>query len=607
MKSLKPFSKSFSFQAVQKQLLFVFIMVLLLPTAFCGFLLYNSYSSLLDHYIEQTESDNLRIRSILFDTTTSISNAIENIYREDELLNILNTTFSSKEEAKQAIDHYKSIYKLMYSDTSISSVTIYTFNESVGDYGNFRVIPDEYKNTEWFTTASEKASFFWRSQSRTDIHNNIYWELVCYRRIPLPQTGSYAIICISVSDNYLKSRIDNNTLNNIIAVNENPVFYSDVKKHLGNNLPLEVDYSKSIYSSKGIMNLNDQKVISAVHTLTPLNSDDTLYMISYDNNALKNLHAINQTYILMVIAVIFIPCIIFFIYSKYFSGRISILRKAMYQSSRGNYEIIDDFTGNDELSETFQDLKVMIERIKQKEAEIYEAKIHEQALENRQQQIEFKMLASQINPHFLYNTLEAIRMKAFTANDREVATAIKILGKSLRYVLENTGTVSVSLEKEINHIRNYLQIHRIRFGDRINLIEKIEEDIVLEEYNVLPLLLQPIVENAVIHGLSEKEKDGVITLDIFKNSTFLSILISDNGKGMDKETLLKLKEKIASKDYKPARNIGLYNINQRLQLCYGATCQLHIDSQINKGTSVLMELPLQKITEVIQDESSYCR
>ena len=85
-----------------------------------------------------------------------------------------------------------------------------------------------------------------------------------------------------------------------------------------------------------------------------------------------------------------------------------------------------------------------------------------------QQAMEFKMLASQINPHFLYNALESIRMKAFTVGDREVATAIKLLGKSMRYVLENIGTSFTTLGKELEHVETYLAIQKLRFGEKFN-------------------------------------------------------------------------------------------------------------------------------------------
>ena len=85
----------------------------------------------------------------------------------------------------------------------------------------------------------------------------------------------------------------------------------------------------------------------------------------------------------------------------------------------------------------------------------------------RQQEIEFKMLASQINPHFLYNTLETIRMKALKVGDKEAATAIKLLGKSMRYVLENMGNTLTTLEEELNHVDEYISIQRLRFDDRV--------------------------------------------------------------------------------------------------------------------------------------------
>lgn len=101
------------------------------------------------------------------------------------------------------------------------------------------------------------------------------------------------------------------------------------------------------------------------------------------------------------------------------------------------------------LSEAFADLEVMVQKIKEKDALMYKTILNEQELVNEQQKMEFKMLASQINPHFLYNTLETIRMKAYTAGDKEVATAIKLLGKSMRYVLEDSGTAFTSLQDEL--------------------------------------------------------------------------------------------------------------------------------------------------------------
>ena len=284
-----------------------------------------------------------------------------------------------------------------------------------------------------------------------------------------------------------------------------------------------------------------------------------------------------------------------------------MLRKAMNQASHGNYDIIDSFTGSDELSDTFSDLKTMIGDIKAKESQIYQARIREQEIVNRQQQMEFKMLASQINPHFLYNTLETIRMKAFTSGDREVATAIKLLGKSMRYVLENTGTVSIPLKKELNYIHTYVSIQQLRFGDRVNFHEDIDPSLDPASYKILPLMIQPIIENAISHGLEGMESGGHILLKIRENGKFLIIRISDNGKGMTPEELDALRERIRTKDETRTRSIGLYNINQRLQLFYDPDCHLQIESIAGTKTTFTLNLPLDKIKEEPSNESSYCR
>lgn len=347
------------------------------------------------------------------------------------------------------------------------------------------------------------------------------------------------------------------------------------------------------------MELLGQRYMACVSTIVPLNTDDKMYILTYNPGALEDVNAVLRTYVLIIMATMLIPCLLFFIYSHYFSARVLTLRKAMYQASRGYYDIMDSFTGNDELSETFQDLRVMIDEIKDKEAQIYQAKIREQEIINHRQQMEFKVLASQINPHFLYNTLETIRMKAFTNGDREVANAIKLLGKSLRYVLENTGTVSISLEKELNYIHTYISIQRLRFGDRVNYTERIQEHLDLNQYTILPLMLQPIVENAISHGLEGRETDGQITLEIFEDHTenpqFLCIHVIDNGNGMTPEELEALRIRIATRDETRTRSIGLYNIDQRLQLCYGPDCRLEIYSTLGTGTTVSLHLPIGKV------------
>lgn len=209
------------------------------------------------------------------------------------------------------------------------------------------------------------------------------------------------------------------------------------------------------------------------------------------------------------------------------------------------------------------------------------------------------MLASQINPHFLYNTLETIRMKAITAGNRDVANAILLLGKSMHYVLENTGTASTSLKKELDYISTYLAIQKLRFNDRVNYTLTVPEDMDPGEYQILPLLLQPLVENAILHGLADTETDGRIVVAVSKKDDDLLLIdISDNGRGMDEAELDALEKGLQVQKTSSA-NIGIYNINRRIKLFYGSAYGMEIKSQPDKGTHITLTLPLLNITEDI--------
>ena len=207
---------------------------------------------------------------------------------------------------------------------------------------------------------------------------------------------------------------------------------------------------------------------------------------------------------------------------------------------------------------------------------------------------ELKMLQAQINPHFLYNTLESIRMKALTSGNREVANAIKLLGKSMRYVLENTGTSLVTLKKELDYVETYLQIQKIRFGDRVNYRIEVAGIPDLEEYLLLPLLLQPIVENAIVHGLEQVGENGQIDIRVdVPEDELLRIAISDNGCGMSTEQLETLRIRMAQKTLDRTASIGLCNINQRIRLYYGESYGMTIESIQGEGTCITLKIPVK--------------
>lgn len=184
-------------------------------------------------------------------------------------------------------------------------------------------------------------------------------------------------------------------------------------------------------------------------------------------------------------------------------------------------------------------------------------------------------------------------MKAYTAGDREAATAIKLLGKSMRYVLENSGTAFTSLQNELNHIEIYMKIQKLRFGEKFDYAFDVEGGLDVSRCIILPLLLQPVVENAILHGLEEKETGGMVTIRIARvaESGKICIAVSDNGCGMRPEALERLRADIVTKNPEKKESIGLYNINQRVKLCYGSMYGMTIDSERDRGTTITLHLP----------------
>lgn len=590
--------QAFSKVKVRKQLFFIYFSTLLIPVFFlCLFLLFNARHLIYTHYESVASSDNLRVKSIMFDVTTNFYKIADDISYDKQLYKLLQTRYENAGEFRAAYDKYTRITSLISNDTSIDSLYIYTTNDTLTDYNNIRYATPKVRKTEWYKTAERKPGIFWKTAKRTDKYNNDYWELTLYRRIPIASGKGNAVLAITMSNNYLKNRIENNDLSTILMLNEEPVFYSTSRDLSGKYPNLSFDRTSRYYKYTGKIKYQKKDTMSAVSTLKPYMSEDILYIVSLNFQAMPYLRSLTETYIIIIASVILIPFIILFVYTRYFSARVEILRGAMHKASNGDYNIIDSFHGDDEISETFSDLKIMIRKIQEKEAAIYVSQLTEQKVINRQQEMEFKMLASQINPHFLYNTLESIRMMAFTSGNKEVATAIKLLGKSMRYVLENTGTSSTTLKKELDYIEIYLAIQKLRFIDRIHYTLKVQEGFDLDKYQILPLLLQPIVENAFIHGLKDMEEMGEITIEIQeKEKEFLLINISDNGIGMAEEELEELNYNIYNRKNEAA-NIGFYNINQRIKLCYGASYGMEIHSKKNEGTLVSLKLPLQNILE----------
>lgn len=208
-------------------------------------------------------------------------------------------------------------------------------------------------------------------------------------------------------------------------------------------------------------------------------------------------------------------------------------------------------------------------------------------------QSELRVLQAQITPHFIYNTLDAILSLAEQGNSEQVKTMTYALSDFLRISLSK-GQDWITIEKEIRHVEDYLTILQIRYGAMLTFAIDIPEEIMQTE--VLKMILQPLVENAVYHGTKHVRRAGKVTVAATYTADTIQFFVTDNGIGMQEERLLEIQARLAQAtvDDSGEGGYGLYNVRKRLLLYYGNVASLDIDSTYRKGTTVTVTVP--KIT-----------
>jgi two-component system sensor histidine kinase YesM len=199
-------------------------------------------------------------------------------------------------------------------------------------------------------------------------------------------------------------------------------------------------------------------------------------------------------------------------------------------------------------------------------------------------------LQSQLNPHFLFNTMETIYWKtlALTGKPNEATAMIEQLSDILHYAL-NSDERLVSLQEEIEITKAYLHIQHVRYKDAFTVIWDVPPS--LDHISVLRLLLQPLVENSIYHGIRGLDRPAQITIKVTEKESHVRIAIIDDGRGMDQVHLEAVRKSLRGSSIDRSTHIGLMNTNKRLQLQYGKTCKLHLYSKPNRGTCIIIKIP----------------
>jgi two-component system, sensor histidine kinase YesM len=332
------------------------------------------------------------------------------------------------------------------------------------------------------------------------------------------------------------------------------------------------------------MNINNEKYI--VNSKGINNTDWNMVTVIPYSEILAPSNKIRDLMMSLVLIIGVITYAVAYINSNSLTKRISLLSRKMKKVQLGELDVSIYSKSNDEIGTLMNSFNYMIEKINDLVEEKY--KIGKEI-----KNAELKALQAQINPHFLYNTLDLINWKAIDNNVPEIAETAQALAKFYKLSLSK-GKDIISIEDEIKHVATYVQIQNLRFDNRIKLIVDVDEAIY--QYYIMKILLQPIVENSIIHGILETrdDQDGTIILKGIIDIDIIILTIEDNGVGMGHN---EIKDLFINNISLTGNGYGVRNINDRIKLVYGKDYGLTYSSILGKGTKVEIRIPALKKEE----------
>ncbi|GAE28837.1 sensor histidine kinase [Halalkalibacter hemicellulosilyticus] len=273
------------------------------------------------------------------------------------------------------------------------------------------------------------------------------------------------------------------------------------------------------------------------------------------------------------------------IFSSTITKPIRKLANEMEQVEKENFQTTTRLSNRtDEVGRLERSYSYMINRIKQLIDQEYKSEIEKK-------DAQLIALQSKVNPHFLYNTLQLIGDRAFANKGEQVYEIIQALSRMFRYVVKQQKTL-VTISEEVNYLQHYLAIQKRRFVGKLTVEVYVDEE--AEEAELPVLTLQPIVENAFVHGFASSVDHWVLDISVQVVFDEVEIMITDNGKGLNEEKLQQVKERLRNSNQRPLDqqdSIGVTNVDSRIKLLFGQEFGVEIESSEDIGTSITIRIP----------------
>ena len=533
---------------------------------------------------ERREHEMFNIASTVeYSLSSMIGNAGEignSIYTNRDFEEFLSKRYTNSAEYVAAYQNFLS-GTLLENALGMNSMTftLYTDNDTIVNGGRVNTL-DKLKNTESYLRLNEEA----KSKGLFFVYDDSSSRITRERRIIYLQRLDFYD---AETEKYLKIEFDYGSM---VRTIKNMNYDNEVLICEGDRILL----SNGQYGSYGseFQRLDNATMREAYeHTISLYGTELTIYVKSVENSFLTSIRNKLPIILLLLAVNVIFPFWFVQIFNRSFTKRITELSKVFKSVDSDHLIPMPCEEGKDEISSMIRNYNRMVERTNGLIETVYKNKIHEQEMLVGRKNAELLALHSQINPHFLFNVLESIRMHSILKKENETADMVAKLAVMQRQYVE-WGNDSVSIFQEIEFVKAYLALQKYRFGERLNY--DIEVDRECENFKIPKLTIVTFVENACVHGIESKSSPGWIFVRIGRQGEGLEIEIEDTGSGMAEAKLTELQNNMCNASIemlKGGGRVGIINACVRLKMVTENRVEFRVEGEEGVGTTVTIRIP----------------
>lgn len=476
-------------------------------------------------------------------------------------------------------------------NSNISNIRFITDNHNILE-GDFIEWSDRHQREKWFETTRQSVQnhgFFWEEihsprnyrYQKKSASSRIY---SLFAKLQGLSFQTKTILEITVNPDSLFTILNSQPIGQtgyIVVADKHRTVISG-SRNATQNTKLLADVRLSNHTER--ITVNRITYVVAVKKYPKLNC----YLIGVVplNELLKPLVRSRNIFLIMIGAGLVGLSVLAYLIAEFLLLRVKRILKAVRKIQQGNFMIHLPSREGDEIDELANDINLMADKIDELFKKAYQAEL-------AQKEAIINALQMQINPHFIFNTLETFKMMAELRDEEELSEGLTALGNFIRY---NTsiGNKLVTIRQEIENVRDYVKIQNLMLNNRLHVSFQLEES--LADCRIPNLVIQPQVENAIIHGYKDREDPIVIQISIKQEASDVIIRVRDNGGGIPEERMKQIQAVLNEQNEAAISNthrkgIGLVNVNRRLKLCFGERYGLEIGNDSGSGTEVMIRIP----------------